>query len=114
MPSAADPGMLMTPVPLWMSNCDDPGSGSDQRTVPGSAQCREPPVQVRADEPDSGDAGGAGEDDEQAVIVTVTATASAAPRTGSRRRMRPSQHLGSNRADRSIAGHGAENDLEVR
>src|ERR1700728_3574952 len=57
MPSAADPGMLMTPVPLWMSNCDDPGSGSDQRTVPGSAQCREPPVQVRADEPDSADAG---------------------------------------------------------
>ena len=82
--------MLRTVEPVLISNCDDPGSGTDQRTVPGATQCREPPVQVRADEPDSGDAGGAGEDDEQAVTVTGTAKASATPRTRSRRRMRPS------------------------
>src|SRR5580704_6655413 len=92
MPSSEAAGMLRTVEPVLISNWADPGSGSDQRTVPGARQCREPLVQVRADEPDSGDAGGAGEDDEQAATVTATATASATPRTRSRRRMRPSSH----------------------
>src|ERR1700733_13633607 len=64
-----------TAAPARMTNRAEPGSGTDQRTVPGDVQSLGPSGQVSTEEPADGEAAGGGAAQPTAIVTAATATA---------------------------------------